>query len=107
MGSEGLACAGDALANLLELPADLLDLRKGRVGGRSLEFELTECLLSLLDLPLQGVILLLGNLALLKLLIGLLRRRFQSGELFLGFLDGIRQQFLLLPYQLGIGGIQL
>ena len=65
MGGEGLACAGDALPDLLKLPADLLDLGESGVGRRSLGFELPKRLLSFFDLPLQGVVLLLGDLALL------------------------------------------
>ena len=107
MGSEGLACAGDALSDLLKLAADFLDLRKGRISGRSLGFELPKRLLRLLNLPLQGIILLLGDLTLLKLLVCLLCRRFQSGEFFLGLLDGVCQQLLFLPYQLSVGGIKL
>ena len=107
MGGQGLTRAGDALSDLLKLAADFLDLRKGRISGRSLGFELPKRLLRLLNLPLQGIILFLGDFTLLKLLVCLLRRRFQSGELFLGLLDGVCQQLLFLPYQFGVGRIKL
>ena len=39
MGGECLARIGDGLADLFKLPADLLNLSEGRVGGGSLGFQ--------------------------------------------------------------------
>ena len=107
MGGQGLSHRGNLLADLLELGAYLIDLRQRCVGGGSLGFQRLQLLLCLLNLPLERVILLLGNFTLLKLLICLLRRRLQRGQLFLRILDGLREKLLLLPDQFRIGGIKL
>jgi len=74
---------GNFLADLLKLAADLFDLGKGGVGGGRLGFKCLQSLPSLLNLPLQGVVLLLGDLALLELLVCLFRCRFEGRKLFL------------------------
>ena len=107
MGREGLARTCDGLADLFKLAPDLFDLRQGGVGGRSLGFQGLQRLFRLLDLPLQCIVLFLGDFTLLQLLIGLLRRCLQGGEFLLGLLDGISQEALFLCDQLGIGGIKL
>ena len=107
MGGQGLSHRGDLLADLLEFAAHLFDLGKGRVGGRCLGLQGFQLLLRLLDLALERIILLLGDLPFLQLFVCLLRRRFQCGQFLLGILDSLGEKLLLLPDQFRIGGIKL
>ena len=60
-----------------------------------------------MDLTLERIVLLLGDLALLELLIGLLRSQLQRFQLFLRLGNGILQELLLLGHQFRIGRVQL
>ena len=63
-------------------------------------------LFGLHDLTLEGIVLLLGDLTVGKLLIGLLCGSFQSCQLFLSCFNGILEHLLLLDNQFCIGGVQ-
>ena len=93
---EFLPNAGDIIPDVFQLFAlggNLLDGGGGLVGRR---FQALQFLLGLNDFALQGVVLLLANLALRQRVVGLLRRRFQGFQLLLSFGNGIRQQLVLL-----------
>ena len=78
---------------VFRVPGLVLQTSKGLLGGD--------------NLPLKPVVLVLGNLAPFKLLLYLLFRFPQGIQFFLGGVDGIVEQFILLPQQLGVARIQL
>ena len=65
-----------------------------------------EFLLRFDDLPLQGVIFVLPEIAVFELLFGLLLRLLEGIQLFLCSADGFLQSPLLLGEKLGIGRIK-
>ena len=78
---------------VFRVPGLVLQTSKGLLGGD--------------NLPLEPVVLVLGNLAPLKLLLHLLFRFPQGIQFFLGGFNGIVEQFILLPQQLSVARVQL
>ena len=67
-GHDLVADSGDLVTDRLELAADFFDLGKGGIGGDSLLLQTAKLLLGLDNLPLQGIILVLPEVAAFELL---------------------------------------
>ena len=104
---KGFAHPGHLIAHSLELVAHLSDFLKSDRRIFRLPLQILEFLFGFDDLPLEGVILRLGDLPVGEGLIGLLRCRFQRGQFLLGLRDGLAQQPVLLRQQLRVAGVQL
>ena len=72
-----------------------------------LPLQITQVALRLDDLPLQGIILALGNLAPCQRVIRLLRRSLQRLQLLLRLFDRFPKEPVLLRHQFRIAGVQL
>ena len=105
-GHDLLTGAGDGVSESLHLFTGLVDLRQRHTGGRCFLLQSAEFLLRLDDFPLQGVIFILTEVAVFKLLFCLLLCLLQSFQLFRRCADGIFQRPLLLGDQLGITGVK-
>ena len=102
-GFTGVLHLGTEFLHLLACGGDLLRLYGTEV--LILLFQALEALLCLSDFPLQGVVLVLGDRAVLQSLFRLFRRFLQRVQLFLGGLDLLLERLVLLGQQFCIAGV--
>ena len=91
----------------MELVAHLPDFLKSDRRIFRLPLQILEFLFSFDDLPLESVILRLGDLPIGKSGVGLFSGGLEGGQFLLGLGDGLTQQPVLLCQQLRIAGVQL
>ena len=95
-GHDLLTGAGDGVSESLHLFTGLVDLRQRHTGGRCLFLQAAELLLRLDDFPLQGVIFILTEVAVFKLLFCLFLRDFQRIQFLLRRANSVLQRPLFL-----------
>ena len=106
MGGQCRTDIGDFVASLFEHFTRLTELCKRRAGSLCLTLEVLQFLFRFDDFTLEGIILLLRNVAVGKCLIRLLCRRFQGFQLFFGSLHRIGEELMLLREQFRVGRIE-
>ena len=91
----------------MQLISYLFNLGESGIGFDGLFLQTLQFLLGFDDLPLEGIILVLPQVAAFQLCFGLLLGQLQRIQFFLGGADCILEQLLLLGEQFRIGGVQL
>ena len=84
----------------MQLISYLFNLGKCGIGLNSLFLQAFQFLLGFDDLPLEGIVFVLPQVAAFQLCFGLLLGQLQRIQFFLGGADGILEQLLLLGEQL-------
>ena len=102
-----LTGTGNLIPGGLQLISYLFNLGKCGIGLNGLLLQAFQLLLGFDDFPLEGIILVLPQVAAFQLCFGLLLGQLQRIQFFLGGADGILEQLLLLGEQFRIGGVQL
>ena len=101
-----LTGTGNLIPGGLQLISYLFNPGKSGIGLDGLFLQAFQLLLSFDDLPLEGIVFVLPQVAAFQLCFGLLLGQLQRIQFFLGGADGVLEQLLLLGQQFRIGGVQ-
>ncbi len=107
MGGQCCSDISDFIASLFEHFTRLTEFGKSRTGSLRLTLEVLQLLFRFDDLTLEGIVLLLRNVAVGESRVCLFRSGFQGFQLFFGSRHRIGEELMLLREQFRIGRIEL